>query len=111
MGRWRASLSLCENMPRRVDKEELAQDLMADARAKAKRHEAAIAFTQLGQPAKAVNRLVSLGMAPDTPAVEATMRSKFVEPPACQQTSRRPSAPPANVLTENAVGKAISSFK
>ena len=75
--RWAAGerLSLWEDMPRRVDKEELAQDRMADARAKAKRHEAAIAFTQLGQPAKAVNRLVSLGMAPDTPAVEATMRS------------------------------------
>jgi len=75
--RWAAGerLSLWEDMPRRVDKEELAQDRMADARAKAKRYEAAIAFAQVGLPAEAVNRLVSLGMAPDTPAVEATMRS------------------------------------
>ena len=38
------------------------------------------------------------------------MRSKFVEPPSWQAASQRPPPPPANVLTEEAMAKAILSF-
>ena len=111
--RWVAGVrrSLWDDMPHRSTKERTGEKSSSTEKAKAKRHEIAIAFTEHGMPARAIDRLVSLGMSPDTPAVEAIMRSKFIEPPSGQGTSHRPAAPPANELTESAIAKAINSFK
>eukprot|EP00973_Karenia_brevis_P067863 9441436-Karenia_brevis.AAC.1 len=61
-------------------------------------------------PAKAVSRLVSPGLAPDTDEILAIMESKFPPPPPSQHLSRRPQPPPANELTEESVVRAILSF-
>ena len=76
-----------------------------------KRQEAAMAYAEHGALGKAVNRLVSPGLAPDTPEVEAKMRSKFIDPPRGQAMSRRPAAPPATTLSDDEVAKAIRSFQ
>ena len=71
---------------------------------------AAIADTQHGLPGRAVNKLISSGLAPDTPEVEAKLRSKFVDPPSNQANSSRPPAPPSNELLEETVSAQILSF-
>ena len=75
----------------------------------AKRQETAMAYAEHGAPGKAVDRLISLGLAPDTPEVKAKMKSKFIDPPSGQATSRRPAAPPATKLSDEDVAKAIRS--
>ena len=47
--------------------------------------EKAVSLAQRGLPGQAVDRLGSLGVAPDTPHTEARMRSKFVQPPPRKQ--------------------------
>ena len=71
---------------------------------------AVIDVARRGLPGKAVQHAGSLGLAPDTAATEAVMRSKFVQPPASQRTSRRIGAPESNDVTEEALVKAIRSF-
>ncbi len=75
-----------------------------------KRKEAATAFARRGLPGKAVSRLVEPGLAPDTPAVEMIMRSKFITPPDSQAGSFRPPPPAANQLTEECVVQAVHTF-
>ena len=70
-----------------------------------------MAYAEHGAPGKAVDRLISLGLAPDTPEVKAKMKSKFIDPPSGQATSRRPAAPPATKLSDEEVAKAIRSFQ
>ena len=72
--------------------------------------EECVSLAERGLAAKAVNRVVGPGPAPDTPEVEAIMRSKFIQPPQSQANSRRPPAPPSNVLSEECVAKAALSF-
>ena len=48
-----------------------------------------ISLARRGLPGKAAQHASSMGLAPDTAATEATMRSKFVAPPPSQSTSRR----------------------
>jgi len=76
-----------------------------------RRQEIAMAYAEHGAPGKAVNRLISPGLAPDTPAVEAKMRSKFIPPPSGQASTRRPAAPPATKLSDAQVARAIRSFQ
>ena len=70
-----------------------------------------MAYAEHGAPGKAVDRLISPGLAPDTPAVEAKMRSKFIDPPSGQASSRRPAAPSATILSNEEIAKAIRSFQ
>ena len=81
-----------------------------EAKAKERRQLAAVADAQHGMPGRAVRRLVSKGLAPDTPEVERIMRSKFILRPAGQAESVRPAAPPANELSTELVLAAIKSF-
>ena len=57
-----------------------------------------------------VNKLISPGLAPDTPEVESKLRSKFVDPPPHQANSLRAPAPPSNELLEETVSAQILSF-
>ena len=63
-----------------------------------------------GMPAKAVQRLTTAGMAPDTAETEKAMRSKFPEPPVGGQGVDLPAAPPANELSVEEVRGAICAF-
>ena len=76
-----------------------------------RRREAVISLARRGLPSQAVKHATSLGLAPDTPATEAIMRSKFIAPPDSQATSRRVPAPEQNELQVEGVVKAILSFK
>ena len=74
------------------------------------KQEQVLDLARRGLPGKAIQHAASLGLAPDTPQTEAIMRSKFVEPPSSQLTSRRLPAPEANLITEGSTVKAIHSF-
>ena len=63
-----------------------------------------------GMPGRAITRLTGPPLAADTPETREIMQSKFVPPPQHQMTATRVRRPPSNVLTEEAVGKAILSF-
>ena len=80
-----------------------------DEELEAKRQQV-VDLARRGLPGKAVRHASSQGLAPDTRATEATMRSKFVTPPVAQASSRRMPAPEANEITEDAVVRAIRSF-
>ena len=80
-------------------------------RAQARKRDEVVSLARRGLPGKAVQHAASLGLAPDTPEVEAIMRAKFVQAPPRQRESARLPAPPANELTEADVAAAIISFK
>ena len=73
-----------------------------------RRQESAMAYAAHGAPGKAVNRLVSQGLAADTPEVLQKMISKF-PPPTAQRESRRPRAPAANILSEELIARGPTS--
>ena len=75
-----------------------------------RRQEVAMAYAEQGCSSKAVNRLDSEGLAPDTVEVANKMRSKFVPAPASQALSRRPTAPAANDLSTQLIASSIRSF-
>ena len=100
---------LWQELPRLVGGKRRIRELAA-AQAKERRHQRAIAFDQHGMPGRAVNALVSAGLAPDSQEVEDIMRSKFPSPPSSQAASRRPQAPPSNVLSEESIAKAAAGF-
>ena len=64
----------------------------------------------MGIPGKAVDRLISAGMAPDTEEVRAKMRSKFPAAPSHQAGAELPAAAPANEIDEDTVTEAIKKF-
>ena len=70
-----------------------------------------MAYAQHGALGKAVSRLVSPGLAPHFGAVTAKMRSKFIEPPDSQMSSRRPPPSPANVITDEDTTRSIRLFQ
>ena len=76
-----------------------------------RRQEVCLAYAQHGTPGKAVARLVGPGLAPHSDATTAKMKSKFIAPPSSQATSRRPSAPPANILNNDDISRSIRSFQ
>ncbi len=96
----KADQPMSRRRPRERTEEELA----------ALKQEEVIDLARRGLPGKAVKHASSLGLAPDTPATEARMRSKFVAPPPGQHSSHRVPAPPSNEITEEGVVKAIRSF-
>ena len=85
-------------------------DEAEEERSRDRKRSEVISLARRGLPGKAVQHASSMGLAPDTPATEATMRSKFVAPPPAQSTSRRVPAPTSNEVTEAALMTAIRSF-
>lgn len=75
-----------------------------------KKHEEAVSLARRGLPGKAVQRLTSEGLAPNTPEVQSIMRSKFVAPPVGQESTSRAPAPTANELTQESIADALKSF-
>ena len=69
-----------------------------------------VSVARMGLPGSAVQHSSSMGLAPDTAATEAMMRSKFVAPPPSQSTLRRVTAPAPNEVIEIALLVAIRSF-
>ena len=70
-------------------------DEAEEERSRDRKRSEVISLARRGLPGKAVQHASSMGLAPDTPATEATTRSKFVAPPPAQSTSRR--VPAANL--------------
>ena len=66
-----------------------------------------MAFAEHGCLGKALDRLINHGLALDTPEVEAKMRSKFIELPNDQSSSRRPAASHANRFANECVDRAV----
>ena len=109
--RWAAGerASLWKELPLPKPKRRAKPKLDEDAAA-ARREEEATSFVMRGLPAKAMSRLTSPGLAPDTPEIEGIMRRKFVDPPLSQQMSTRPQAPAANEISPEGVAKGVASF-
>lgn len=107
--RWRGGErhSLWNDLPER-SKDTLTEKTAAQRRKQ--RQETCIAYAQQGMPGKAIDRLTSSGLAPDTDDVFQKIESKFVEPPPGQAYSRRPPAPESNVLSEANVSRSVLTF-
>ena len=107
--RWAAGerRSLWDDLPTRSGRSRKTVD---PETAKARKQLAAVADAQHGMPGRAVKRLTSRGLAPDTPELERMMRSKFIRRPLGQAESSRPPSPPENELIGGVVIEAINSF-
>jgi hypothetical protein len=105
-------LTLWQDAPRRKDPTRADHRRAPDdSREFQKRLDVAARYASLGMPGKAISRLTSEGLAPNTPEVERLMRSKFPAPPAHQATSELPPAPPSDEITEELVIQAVRKFK
>ena len=87
-------MTKADQPPRKARKrpQTATDDEAEEERGQVRKRSDVISLACRGLPGKAVQRASSMGLALDTPATEATMRSKFVAPPPSQSTSRRDSA-------------------
>ena len=113
---WRAGEreALWAAAPRYTHRHPPDADSVSDDQAQrilARQQRVVVHLASQGLPAKAVNRLTSLGLAPDTPAIERLLRSKFPPPPPHQAVFVLPAAPPANELTDENLLRSIRSFQ
>ena len=105
-------MTKADQPPRKARKrpQTATDDEAEEERGQVRKRSGVVSLARRGLPGKAVQQASSMGLAPDTPATEATMRSKFVAPPPSQSTSRRVTAPTSNEVTEEALIAAVRSF-